>query len=217
MNNKYGFVFYTGLFPSPMQGNRVEEGIIAALDRIAQHADCWDVVVIIRGGGATSELNCFDTYNLANNCAQFPLPIITGIGHQRDESLLDIVAHTSAKTPTAAAELLIHAMLAGESLLTETMGNIVNNIRQRLTNEKTRIGTIIGQLPVKTALFMQEQHHKLDLCQRYLDAASPKHILALGYSITRVNGKTVRSASQIKPGDTVHTTLAEGELTTIAK
>ena len=217
MNNKYGFVFYPGLFPSPMQGNRVEEGIIAALDRIAQHADCWDVVVIIRGGGATSELNCFDTYNLANNCAQFPLPIITGIGHQRDESLLDIVAHTSAKTPTAAAELLIHAMLAGESLLTETMGNIVNNIRQRLTNEKTRIGTIIGQLPVKTALFMQEQHHKLDLCQRYLDAASPKHILALGYSITRVNGKTVRSASQIKPGDTVHTTLAEGELTTIAK
>ena len=217
MNNKYGFVFYTGLFPSPMQGNRVEEGIIAALDRIAQHADCWDVVVIIRGGGATSELNCFDTYNLANNCAQFPLPIITGIGHQRDESLLDIVAHTSAKTPTAAAELLIHAMLASESLLTETMGNIVNNIRQRLTNEKTRIGTIIGQLPVKTALFMQEQHHKLDLCQRYLDAASPKHILALGYSITRVNGKTVRSASQIKPGDTVHTTLAEGELTTIAK
>ena len=217
MNNKYGFVFYTGLFPSPMQGNRVEEGIIAALDRIAQHADSWDVVVIIRGGGATSELNCFDTYNLANNCAQFPLPIITGIGHQRDESLLDIVAHTSAKTPTAAAELLIHAMLAGESLLTETMGNIVNNIRQRLTNEKTRIGTIIGQLPVKTALFMQEQHHKLDLCQRYLDAASPKHILALGYSITRVNGKTVRSASQIKPGDTVHTTLAEGELTTIAK
>ena len=196
MNNKYGFVFYPRLFPSPMQGSRVEEGMIAALDRIAQHADCWD---------------------LANNCAQFPLPIITGIGHQRDESLLDIVAHTSAKTPTAAAELLIHTMLAGESQLTETMGCIVESIRQRLANEKTRIATITGQLPVKTALFMQEQHHRLNLCQRYLDAASPKHILALGYSITRVNGKAVRNASQIKPGDTVHTTFAEGELTTIAK
>lgn len=217
MNNKYGFVFYPRLFPSPMQGSHVEEGMIAALDRIAQHADCWDVVVIIRGGGATSELNCFDTYNLANNCAQFPLPIITGIGHQRDESLLDIVAHTSAKTPTAAAELLIHTMLAGELQLSETMGCIVESIRQRLANEKTRIATITGQLPVKTALFMQEQHHRLNLCQRYLDAASPKHILALGYSITRVNGKAVRNASQIKPGDTVHTTFAEGELTTIAK
>ena len=85
-NNGYGFVFYTKLFPAPMQGNGVEQGIIDALDCIARDLDFWDVVVIIRGGGATSELSCFDTYELANNCAQFPLPIITGIGHRRDET-----------------------------------------------------------------------------------------------------------------------------------
>ena len=210
-NNGYGFVYYTKLFPAPMQGNGVEKGIIQALDRIAQEMDCWDLVVIIRGGGATSELSCFDTYELANNCAQFPLPIITGIGHRRDESVLDIVAHTSAKTPTAAAELLVHAMLAQAAWLADIQQGIVSSVRNRLDGEKHRLQSLVQRIPVSTALFMQGQQHKLDLWQKYIDASSPERILALGYSITRVNGRAVRSIDDIVPGDNVVTTVAGGE------
>ena len=212
-NNGYGFVFYTKLFPAPMQGNGVEQGIINALDCIAQNLECWDVVVIIRGGGAVSELSCFDTYELANNCAQFPLPIITGIGHRRDESVLDIVAHTSAKTPTAAAELLVHSMLAQAQWLAGMQQGVATAVRDRLDGEKRRLQSLVQHIPVTTALFMQGLHHKLDLCQKYIDASSPEHILALGYSITRVNGKAVRSTADIAPGDEVTTTVSGGEFT----
>jgi exodeoxyribonuclease VII large subunit len=212
-NNGYGFVFYTKLFPAPMQGSAVEQGIIAALDSIAADLDMWDIVVIIRGGGATSELSCFDTYELANNCAQFPLPVITGIGHRRDESVLDIVAHTSAKTPTAAAELLIHAMLSQASWLEGVQQDLITAVRGRLDGEKHRLQSLVQRIPVATALFMQGQHHRLDLWQKYMDAASPEHVLELGYSITRVNGRAVRSIAEISPGDRVTTTVAGGEFT----
>lgn len=217
LNNRYGFVFYPRLFPAPMQGNGAEQGVIAALDRIAEEVDNWDVVVIIRGGGATSELGCFDTYDLANNCAQFPLPVITGIGHLRDESILDIVAHTSAKTPTAAAEFLIHAMLANETMLSEMQNGIATAIAKKVENEKKRIDTLVGQIPVYTALYMQAQRHKIDLFQRSIEAASPEHILSLGYSITRLNGKTVRDAALLKPGEEVETTVANGTFTSVIK
>lgn len=217
LGNRYGFAFYPHLFPAPMQGSAAEQGIIEALNSIASNIDLWDAVVIIRGGGATSDLGCFDTYDLANNCAQFPLPIITGIGHLRDESLLDIVAHTSAKTPTAAAELFIHAMLANEAALTELQEGIAAAITGRIESEKRGIEQLVAQLPIATALFMQAQHHRLDLCQHSIDAASPEHILSLGYSITRIGGKAVRDASLLAPGDEVETTTANGSFTSIVK
>lgn len=212
-NNAYGFVFYTKLFPAPMQGNGVEQGIIGALDCIARNSELWDVVVIIRGGGAVSELSCFDTYELANNCAQFPLPIVTGIGHRRDESVLDIVAHTSAKTPTAAAELLVHAMLAQAQWIATVQQDVVDAVRNRMAGEKHRLQSLVQRLPVATALFMQGMHHKLDLWQKYMDASSPERILSLGYSITRVNGRAVRSIVDVIPGDDVTTTVVGGEFT----
>ncbi len=217
INNRYGFVFYPRLFPAQMQGNSAGDSIIAALDKIAEEADNWDVVVIIRGGGATSDLGCFDTYDLANNCAQFPLPIITGIGHLRDESVLDIVAHTSAKTPTAAAEFLIHAMLANDTMLSDLQNGIATAINRRLENEKRCIETLVGNLPINTALYLQAQRHRLDIIQRSIDAASPERILSLGYSITRKNGKIIRDASALKEGDEIQTVVANGSFTSIIK
>ena len=217
LNNRYGFVFYPRLFPAPMQGNAAEQGIIAALDEIAAEIDNWDAVVIIRGGGATSDLGCFDTYDLANNCAQFPLPIVTGIGHLRDESVLDIVAHTSAKTPTAVADFFIHAMLVNESKLTSLQSDIATSIAKLIESEKREIEILVGQTPVYTALYMQEQRHRLDLFQKSFEAASPEHILSLGYSITRLNGKAVRDASTLKAGDEVETVVANGAFTSIIK
>ena len=238
-SNRYGFVFYPHLFQSPMQGSGVEQGVISALDRIAADIDMWDVVVIIRGGGATSELSCFDTYDLANNCAQFPLPIITGIGHQRDESVLDMVAHTRAKTPTAAAELLIHAMLEQETYMTGMMQSVVQGVQQRMDAEQQRLNGLLGRLPMTTALYLQgekmrlqaslqamfssaqmlisEQQRRLDVCNAALEAASPERILSLGYSIVRVNGRVVRSIDDVVPGDEVSTEVAGGEFTSTVK
>lgn len=238
-SNRYGFVFYPHLFQSPMQGSGVEQGVISALDRIAADIDMWDVVVIIRGGGATSELSCFDTYDLANNCAQFPIPIITGIGHQRDESVLDMVAHTRAKTPTAAAELLIHAMLEQETYMTNMMHAVVQGVQLRMDAEQQRLQGLLGRLPMATALYLQgekmrlqtslqtvfssaqmlikEQQHRLDVCNAALEAASPERILSLGYSITRVNGRVVRSIDDVVPGYEVTTEVAGGEFTSTVK
>lgn len=212
LNNPYGFVFYPSLFAAPMQGDKVESGIIAALDRIADSIDHWDVVVIIRGGGATSDLSCFDTYNLANNCAQFPLPIITGIGHQRDDTVLDTVAHTRVKTPTAAAELLIHTVARQAALLDTVAGSIVATVRDGLSEQKMRLQTILQRLPIATALYLQNQHHKLDLWQQQAASASPQRILSLGYSLTTCGGRIVRGTADVKSGDTIVTHLADGTI-----
>ncbi|WP_029903344.1 exodeoxyribonuclease VII large subunit [Prevotella sp. 10(H)] len=133
--NAFGFVFYTKLFPAIMQGDRSEESIIYALERIYEYQNCFDAVVIIRGGGATSDLSSFDSYLLAASCAQFPLPIITGIGHERDETVLDIVAHTRAKTPTAVAEFLIDNLSDTATELSEISHDIVTLVSQRLQDE----------------------------------------------------------------------------------
>lgn len=215
IKNPYGFVFYPALFPAPMQGSKVEQGIIAALDRIAQNVDSWDVVVIIRGGGATSDLSCFDTYDLANNCAQFPLPIITGIGHKRDETLLDAVAHTSVKTPTAAAELLIRAVAAQAAALEDASRSIATAVNNAIDVQKLRINTLLQRLPVFTALYLQQQQHKLSLFEQSAATASPARVLAMGYSITRVGGKAVRSLADVPPGTQVETTVAGGSFTSI--
>lgn len=147
-NNKAGYPFYPKLFPALMQGEKTEGSVIAALDRIYHHIDSFDVVVIIRGGGATSDLNSFDSYLLAANCAQFPLPIVTGIGHERDDTILDMVAHTRMKTPTAVAEFLIGCMdlAAGElEELQQEVSELATNI---LLKQKNFLQLLGARLPV---------------------------------------------------------------------
>lgn len=213
--NSYGFVFYPRLFPAPMQGDKVESGIISALNEIARNIDAWDVVVIIRGGGATSDLSCFDTYDLANNCAQFPLPVVTGIGHHRDDTILDAVANTRVKTPTAAADLLIHTMAKQASYLDILQQNVLEGVHRVISDARQRLATIVQNLPVATALYMQGQRHKLDLWQQQIEAASPARILAMGYSLTACNGKIVRSVSDVSEGALIVTMLPDGEMTSI--
>ena len=215
--NLYGFNFKVGLFQSPMQGSKVEEGIISALNAIAREADEWDVVVIIRGGGATSDLSCFDTYDLANNCAQFPLPIVTGIGHQRDDTLLDIVAHTRVKTPTAAAELLIHSMLLQADKIAGLCRAIPEAVSRRIADERRRVEMLVQHLPVSVAMMLQQQRHRLDILEQKLQASSPERILAKGYTLTLCDGRIVRSASQLADGCKLTTRFADGEVTSIVK
>ena len=166
--NVFGFVFYTKLFPAIMQGNRSEDSIISALERIYNHLDSFDVVVIIRGGGATSDLSCFDSYLLAASCAQFPLPIIAGIGHERDETVVDIVAHTRAKTPTAVAEYLIDNMANIASELEKTAQNIISLVKQRLQNESVQLNVFETKNTLILKSWYKEQESVLSSAKSFL-------------------------------------------------
>ena len=236
-HNAWGFVFYVRLFPAIMQGDKGEETIIRALEQIYQEIDHWDAVVIIRGGGATSDLSGFDTYELAAHCAQFPLPIITGIGHERDDTVLDSVAHTRVKTPTAAAEFLIESMdsAADElemlaSRLHEGVKNLLQQEQRRLSGYKNRIPSAayhrisdakMALLTVRkdvvqavtSSLF--RHRHRLELLQQRLADASPEKLLARGYSITLKDGKVVKNADELQENDMITTRLQNGEVVSI--
>lgn len=151
--NRRGLAFVTQLFQASMQGANTDVSIIAALDRIAAQADLWDIVVITRGGGATSDLNCFDSLELAENVAQFPLPIITGIGHERDDTVIDMVAHTRVKTPTAAAEFLIHHQEMELDTLENLYESILSEAASMLGEEKSRLKALSSQLPLISSQF----------------------------------------------------------------
>lgn len=162
LHNPYGFAFYTKLFPAIMQGERAEKSIIDALEKVYQYQDCFDLVVIIRGGGATSELSCFDSYLLAASCAQFPLPIITGIGHERDQTVLDMVAHTRAKTPTAVAEFLISSMSDVMLALEELQDGIISIVNTRLQEESLLLNTFSTQAVLHLKNWKRIQQNSLD-------------------------------------------------------
>lgn len=234
LTNPYGFAFTTRLFPAVMQGDRVEASVIAALDAVAAEAEQWDVVVIIRGGGATSDLAGFDTYELASNCAQFPLPIITGIGHERDDTVIDAVAHTRVKTPTAAAEFLVNRLVEAAEHLAHCVDAVADGISRRMTAEQQRLARLAQRLPGAFALrrtnedhrlgraleristgignLLTRQQHRLELAEKVIEGASPERILRQGYSITYRAGRAVRSAADVAVDEVLLTRFADGDI-----
>jgi len=170
-NNAFGFAFYPRLFPAIMQGERVEASVIAALDRIYAESEKWDVVVIIRGGGATSDLSGFDTYDLAASCAQFPLPIITGIGHERDDTVIDLVAHTRVKTPTAAAEFLVNHLRHTAEQLENYAYYIRQEVPARLNREKERLERCITRIPARVQMRLQREDFRRERLAKRMEMA----------------------------------------------
>lgn len=236
-NNPRSFFFHTELFPALMQGDRVEDSVLSALDVILNRQEDFDVVVIIRGGGATSDLSGFDTYLLAAACAQFPLPIITGIGHERDDTVLDSVAHTRVKTPTAAAEYLINCMDLAADELEVLISQLHESVRSRLTEEHRKLISYRNRIPsavvrrvsdAKLALLttrkdvslavqtsLSRQRHSLELLQQRLADASPEKMLARGYSITLKDGKVVKNAAMLNEEDEIITRFYRGEVASV--
>ena len=274
-DNPYGFRFETHLVPATMQGEGVEQSIIAALERIyaATQGDgsfvtsrdvtkepspcvAFDAVVIIRGGGATSDMSGFDTLALAENVANFPIPIITGIGHDRDESILDMVSHTRVKTPTAAAAFLIDhlktvldaindaqdritgytqqklsVLKAQLSAIAETLPRIfttvktryearldaLNNrliatVRQSLVTHQSRTNVFEERLPILLDRRLMTEKHRLQLIEEKAKSLDPTLLLKRGYSITLKDGKALRDATVLRPGDEIETRLANGTI-----
>lgn len=164
-NNINGYVFYPVLFKALMQGEQAADSIIPALNRVYENIDKFDCVVIIRGGGATSDLNCFDSYNLAMNITQFPLPVIVGIGHERDTTILDFVAYKSVKTPTAVAEFLISSVANSDTYLNELSGEIVDRINLIISEERLKLSTAESVIPSLITNKIERERNKLSQLQ----------------------------------------------------
>ncbi len=210
--NEYGLQFFPTLFPAIMQGEQVEQSVIAALNRIHERIDDFDVVVIIRGGGSTSDMSGFDTLALAENVANFPLPIITGIGHDRDECVLDMVSNTRVKTPTATAAFLI-------AHLADTLQH-VNDLQQRIsflfsmvrTNMEHQLEQRYERLQHAISQRLTHEHHYLELAEQKVISFDPNLLLRRGYSITLHNGKVVRDPQHLKEGDEIETRVEKGSI-----
>ena len=211
-DNEYGFRFEVTLFPAIMQGEQVEQSIIAALECIYALTASFDVVVIIRGGGATADLSGFDTLALAENVAQFPLPVITGIGHERDESIIDMVAHTRVKTPTAAAALLIDHLRQVLERINSAQQRITTAIFQRIANQKMRLTNLQTLLPALVQRNLAEARHRIEMLEVLLKSHDPQRLLSRGYSITLLNGRAVRDPQQLKAGDVLETRVEKGTI-----
>ncbi len=232
-NNPYGYQIYTKLFPATMQGNQTEQSVIDALDRINRYADLFDGVVIIRGGGATSDLNSFDSYPLALNVAQFPLPIITGIGHERDDTVIDLIANTRVKTPTAAAEWIIDRLNIADSTISSLANAIGQEVQGRIDREKQALQRATATLPRLVERQLLNEHHKterfaeqmrllltsrliaertrLKNMEQVVHLVSPQSLLERGYSLTLHQGKVVKSVTQLSSGDSIETLFADGK------
>lgn len=228
-NNPYNYQAELDLFPATMQGDAASQSIIDNLHKIYESEINYEAVIVIRGGGSKMDLDCFDDYELCAHMAQFPLPIITGIGHERDQSIADIVAHTQLKTPTSVAEFLVSSMLTFESEVNQ-LQDTISKLTQELLHRQTEMISEMNfkwQLGAKQILqrstFQLEQYEQLVLQKpsiilnhqrehlvnnkKLIEAYDPKHLLNKGYSITRINGKVLKN-QKIKSGDQIETQTA---------
>lgn len=215
-NNTFGFRFEVTLFEAIMQGDNAAASIIAALGDIMydlmRHPGLYDAVVMIRGGGASTDLSCFDQYELAAHCAQFPLPIIAGIGHTRDVSLVDHVAFMSVKTPTAAAEFFLGLMLNQSSILDDLAQRLLRTADKQIQLRRNRLAQCEMRFEVAFRARLQEQQNALSLIEKTIALHSPERIFRKGYSLTTLNGRPVRSAAELHSGDVIRTELASGAI-----
>ena len=199
----------------------------------------FDCVVIIRGGGATSDMSGFDTLALAENVANFPIPVITGIGHDRDECILDMVSHRRVKTPTAAAAFLIDHAQAVSDALDDAQNRIARHAQQKLstlnaqlssvseaiprlfsivkTRQEARLDALGQKIPMLIERRLTNACHHLEIIEERIKSLDPQLLLKRGYSITLHNGKAVRDPQELHQGDEIETRLEKGTLKSIIK
>jgi exodeoxyribonuclease VII large subunit len=231
-NNIYGYKFEHVLFPAIMQGDSAEESIISALNKVRKKKAHFDLLVIIRGGGSVIDLNCFDCYNLALHVAKFPFPVITGIGHEKDDTVADMAAHTKMKTPTAVAEFLISGLRCFEEKVFDLKNRIEKTAERYLKDESHSIKGYSQRLHFLSGRFAASLRSRLEVLERSLGIhvkqsmrnagerlegldnlvriLDPENVLRRGYSLTHHNGKAIRDASLLLEGDVVETRLSSG-------
>lgn len=233
-NNSHGFLFHTTLYPAVMQGDEAPGSISSAMEKIYETENDFDCVVLIRGGGSKTDLESFNHYDLAYFITQFPLPVITGIGHERDESVADMVAHHGLKTPTAVAEFLVDQLLAFEFRLSALADRLSASVRNRVQGDLSRLERYQGDIMHLSRALLQKQSEQLRQCRERLrrelsmqmekkgdylallekrtELVDPRNILLRGYSMTLLEGKALRSIRNIKHGSLLETRLHDGSI-----
>lgn len=222
----------TTLFEAIVQGSAAEQSIIEALGRVADREEEFDAVAILRGGGSQSDLGCFNAYPLSAHIAQFPLPVLTGIGHDKDTSVADIVAHTALKTPTAVADFLLERIGGFHSeveyayeRITSASSALLESHRTRLERNHALVRTLaeglLRRMEVRLERASVELHHsvarlleahkaRLERAEVQVEASSPKRIMALGFAVVRQGGKALKSVNEVAVGESIEITLADG-------
>lgn len=196
-HNNWNLKFHYKLFPAIMQGEETEQSVISALESIAEEMDDWDLVVIIRGGGAVSDLTAFDTFLLANECAQFPLPVFTGIGHERDVCLLDFVANRQFKTPTAVASFLIEQMHEQAVVLEQLEEALYSSIGDALLGEKERLRQLVHRMDLIARGYVPNHLNRLDYLFRQMSSAALHGIHMQQMRVDNTEEKLLTLPSQI--------------------
>jgi exodeoxyribonuclease VII large subunit len=234
-HNHQGFHLETVLYPAVMQGDEAPGSIMGALDRVFESAAEFDCVALIRGGGSKADLECYNNYDLAFYITQFPLPVITGIGHERDQSVVDLVAAAGFKTPTAVAEFLVDQLLAFEFHLTALFdrlavsvkritqdqlvalerhaGNVVHLSRGMLRRKRDHLDQITTMLRRSIDNNLIRKKDQLVLMETRMELVNPENVLKRGYSITLLDDKAISDSGNAGPGDLITTRLHKGEIT----
>lgn len=232
VNNPYGYAFRTTLFEAVMQGETTMASVTEALDSISEMISEFDVVVIIRGGGSTIDLSWFDSYEIAYHVTQFPLPVLTGIGHEKDQSVTDMVAWKALKTPTAVAGFIVErtmecenniigmaeslvsavegAMEAAEERLSSIQNRITATARLMVRLKEEKLSNHAGRLARASANVLNRAKEATDRMEDALRHLNPAGVLRRGFTLTSRNGTIIQSASELKQGDTIKTYFAEG-------
>ena len=227
-----GYAFRCDLYDVVVQGAAAEESICAALEEVALKQELYDAVVLIRGGGSASDLSCFNSYRLCSYVAQFPLPVLTGIGHDKDTSVADMVAHTPLKTPTAVAAWLVDRMERIEGWLEEMSVQLVALAAARTKSEELRLERLASELKVQAATYCQRaeahlelmreqvqtlvqrrlerEQSRLELMERSVEALSPKRIMQLGFAVVRAGGQALTSVKAAQAGEELEIELKDG-------
>ena len=206
------YALHTELFEAIMQGERSDESIVAALYAIAARAEEFDAVAIIRGGGSTGDLECFNSYHLAFAVTQMPLPVLTGIGHDKDTSVTDMVAHTMLKTPTAVAQWIDQRATDFDGALEYcaiTLRDICRQTTHAATLRLEQMATDVRHLVERT---LQGENQKLDGLSTLVANFAPERIFRLGYAIARKEGTALASVEGVNVGDTIDISLSDGTL-----
>ena len=211
-SNAYGYRFDVRLFQAAMQGDDSAASIVKALERIAAEADAFDLVAIVRGGGSTSELSCFDHYGLALAVAGCPLPVLSGIGHERDRSAVDEVATLSLKTPTAVAQWMVQLNAQAECRLDALVRDLHEGASKLLSDASRRLEQLASELPMYACMWLGAQQTKLDFLAQQISALSPQTVLSRGYAMVESSDGLLRcKAADIKLGESLILKFSDGE------
>ncbi len=231
-NNPFGYSFNIQLFPAIMQGQEAEKSIVAALHEIRKRQDSFDVAAIVRGGGSQVELNCYDGYELAVAIAKLPLPVFTGIGHERDDTVADMVAHTRMKTPTAVADFLISGLKAFEDRILEAQRRLGRLCEKALKDENHKLNTLIQRfhyavknsfrhqesgldsalkaLKIQVSHLLRTANDRLTIYEKTVKHLDPANVLKRGYSIASLDGKVLKSVADVEAGASISIRLQDG-------